>query len=409
MKILIVTQYFYPEEFRINDLALSLKNMGHEVTILTGMPNYPEGHFFKGYGLSGPYTDIYEGMQIYRVPIIPRGNGSGIGLLLNFISFAVSGSLFSLIKLKKHFDIIFVFQMSPVTLGIPAIVLKAIKNTPVIFWVQDLWPESLEATGAIRSKFLLSLVRCMVKFIYSKCDRILMQSQAFEKPISALHADKKRLLYFPNSAEELYKPIILEEQAPERKEVPNGFIVMFAGNIGVAQDFDTILEAATIVAAYPDIHFVVLGNGRDFTRVQEQIQKRALTTTVHLLGRRPKEAMPGYFSLADVMLVSLKKEPIFALTIPSKIQSYMACAKPIITSLDGEGSRIVQEAGAGITVPAENPQELADAVISMYRMTPLDRQQMGERGQDYFKQHFERTLLANKLNTWMLELTGKAS
>jgi colanic acid biosynthesis glycosyl transferase WcaI len=407
MKILIVTQYFWPEEFRINDLAVSLKNMGHEISILTGMPNYPEGHFFKGYGLSGPYTDSFEKIPIYRAPIISRGTGQGLRLILNYISFVISASIIGVLKLKGNFDSVFVFEPSPITVCIPAIVIKTIKKTPVLFWVQDLWPETLTAIGAVRSKFILFFVRCMVKFIYSKCDRILMQSRAFEKSILALHADKNSLLYFPNSAEELYRPVILEKQAPERKEVPSGFIVMFAGNIGVAQDFDTILDAADIVASYPDIHFVVLGNGRDFTRVQDQIQKRALTNTVHLLGRQPKESMPGYFSLADVMLVSLKKEPIFALTIPAKVQSYLACAKPIIASLDGEGSRIIQEADAGITVPAESPQELANAIVAMYRMTPHDRQQMGEHGQDYFKQHFERTLLANQLNTWMQELTGK--
>jgi colanic acid biosynthesis glycosyl transferase WcaI len=278
-----------------------------------------------------------------------------------------------------------------------------------MFWVLDLWPETLTAIGAVRSRLLLSLVRMLVTFIYTRCDRILMQSQAFAKSIMAFNVGKERLLYFPNSAEDIYKPVVLDEQAPERKEIPKGFVVMFAGNIGVAQDFGTILEAAAILSEYPDIHFVVLGIGRAFDWVVDQVEKKRLKATVHLLGRYPKESMPRYFSLADVMLVTLKKEPIFALTIPAKVQSYLACGKPIIAALDGEGNRIIKEAEAGFAVPAENARGIADAIMSMYHMSAEERSKIGERGLQYFKSHFDPSLLADRLNNWMEELVPDVS
>jgi colanic acid biosynthesis glycosyl transferase WcaI len=406
MKILIVTQYFWPEEFRINDLAISLKNRGHEITILTGMPNYPGGSFFKGYGYWGPFTESFEGMPVYRVPVIPRGKGNGMRLLLNFISFVITGCILAPFRLKEKVDIVFVYEVSPITVALPALVLKKIKKAPLMLWVLDLWPETLEAIGVVRSRSVLSLVRLLVKFIYKRCDRILMQSGAFAGSIKAFNVGSDRLLYFPNSAEDSYKPVVLDDRAPERREVPKGFVVMFAGNIGVAQDFGTILDSAGILSKYPDIHFVVLGIGRAFDWVVEQVDKRQLKSTVHLLGRHPKESMPRYFSLADVMLVTLKKEPIFALTIPAKVQSYLACGKPIIAALDGEGSRIIQEAEAGIVVPAENAQGLAEAILSMYRMSADERRIVGERGLRYFKTHFDPALLADRLNTWMKELVA---
>lgn len=404
MKILIVTQYFWPEEFRINDLTISLKNIGHEITVLTGMPNYPGGSFFKGYGYGGPYKETFEGMPVYRVPLIPRGKGSGLKLILNFISFAVMGCILAPFRLKEKYDIIFVFEVSPITVALPALVIKKISKATLMLWVLDIWPETLTAVGAVKSKFVISLVRKLVKFIYKGCDRILMQSQAFIEPIMALKINRDSLFYFPNTAEDIYKPIVLDTQAQECKEIPDGFIVMFAGNVGVAQDFGTILDAAEIVAVYPDIHFVILGTGRAFDWVAEQVDKRSLKSTVHLLGRHAKESMPAYFSLADVMLVTLKKEPVFALTIPAKVQSYMACGKPIVAVLDGEGSRIIHEADAGIAVPAENAKELAGAILSMYKMSPEDRLALGEHGLQYFKKHFESVMLTDRLNNWMTEL-----
>ena len=404
MKILVVTQYFWPENFRINDLVLGLKEQGHEIEVLTGLPNYPSGRLFSGYGYLNKRKDKFNGINIYRAPLVPRGQGGTIGLTLNFISFAAFASILAPLYCRKSYDIILVYEPSPITVGIPALALKLLKSTPIMFWMQDLWPESLSATGAITAKNILKIVEFIVHLIYRGSDRILVQSRAFIDPIVKQGGNPKRILYYPNSAEELYQPLEIEKSAPERTLMPRGFCITFAGNIGAAQDFGTILDAADQLKNKKDIHWVIIGDGRMSAWVNEQVISRGLTQTVHLLGRFPAEKMPRFFALSDALLVTLKKEPIFALTIPSKVQSYLACAKPVIAALDGEGSRIIEEAGAGFSCPAEQPTALADAVMRMYQMKKSDRMEMGKNGRAYFEKNFERGLLLDRLNGWMREL-----
>jgi colanic acid biosynthesis glycosyl transferase WcaI len=404
MNILIVTQYFWPENFRINDLSLGLKERGHKVEVLTGIPNYPGGTLFHGYGFLNRMRDNFNGINIDRAPLIPRGIGTRSRLALNFISFAVSASILGPILCKGPFDIIIVYEPSPITVVLPALVLKLFKSLPLMFWMQDLWPESLTATGAVRSEKILKLVELMVRVIYKGCDRILIQSQAFLNPIKRLGGDPRRVLYFPNSAEKLYKPLTVKEDASEKALIPDGFCVTFAGNIGAAQDFKTILAAAEYFKNYKDIKLVVLGDGRMFQWVKGQVRTRKLENIVHLLGRHPVEAMPRFFELSDALLVTLRKDPIFALTIPAKVQSYLACGKPIIAGLDGEGARIIEESGAGITCSAENPKALSDAILNMYNMPKKDREAMGQKGRSYFEINFEREMLLDRLDGWMKKL-----
>ena len=400
-RILVVTQYFWPESFRINDVALGLAARGHKITVLTGQPNYPAGKYFPGYGGFRHARENFQGIDIIRVPLIRRGDGGGLRLALNYLSFAVSASILGILRCKGSFDLILVYEPSPVTVGIPALILKKIKNTPIFFWVQDLWPESLSATGSIRSPFLLSLVGSLVRYIYFGCDRILVQSRAFFDLVERLGVPRQRIAYFPNSAEPVYRPITIEPGARELSQLPKGFRVMFAGNIGAAQDFETILAASEKLTGYPDIHWVILGDGRMAPWVAEQVRQRGLSSNVHLLGHHPVEAMPRYFALADAMLVTLRRDPIFSLTIPAKVQSYLACAKPIVAGLDGEGARVVTESGAGFAVPAEDPAALAEAVLQAYLLSSEERAEMGRRGRAYFACHFEREMLLDRLEAWM--------
>ncbi len=401
VQVLIVTQYFWPENFRINDLVLGLKERGHEVKVLTGIPNYPGGNIFDGYSLIKPFREIYEGAPVFRVPLIPRGNGSRIRLVVNYFSFVLFTCILGPLRRLGPIDLIFIYEPSPITVCLPALLLKKLKSAPVMFWMQDLWPESLSATSAIRSKKILKMVDILVRFIYRGCDRILIQSRAFFEPVKHQGGEPNRILYFPNSAEELYQPVILEKDAHERAVMPEGFCVTFAGNIGAAQDFGTILNAAERLKDHREINWVIIGDGRMFPWVKRQVIERDLSKTVHLLGRYPAEAMPNFFALSDVLLVTLKKEPIFALTIPSKVQSYLACAKPIIAALDGEGASVVKEAGAGVNCPAENPEALADAVLKLYNMSGRERENMGQKGRSYFEKHFEREMLLDRLEGWM--------
>jgi len=409
MRILIVTQYFWPENFRINDLALGLFERGHEVTVYTGKPNYPEGRFFPGYGFFGRTRERYEGVEVLRVPLLPRGESSGLRLALNYVSFALLASVLAPLRVRGHVDAILVYEPSPITVGLPALVLKALKRAPLLFWVQDLWPESLAAADAVRARWILKAVEHLVRFIYRGCDLILVQSRAFVEPIKAFGIPAERIAYFPNSAEELYRSVAVAPDAPERARLPAGFCVMFAGNIGAAQDFETILAAAERLKSHPEVHWVVFGEGRLLPWVESEVKRRGLGHMIHLLGRHSVESMPRFFALADVMLVTLRKNPIFALTIPVKVQSYLACAKPIVAALDGEGARIVREAGAGISSASGDAEGLAQAVLAMYRMPEAERRAIGERGRRYFEQHFERGALLRRLEAWMSELAGPRS
>ena len=401
MKVLIVSQYFWPENFRINDLAQGFTERGHQVTVLTGQPNYPSGKFFPGYGFFKNFSQTYEGIRVLRVPLIPRGNGKGFRLLLNYISFALMGSILGPLLCRGDFDVIFVHEPSPITVGFPAIVLKIIKKAPIIFWVLDLWPESLSATGAVKSPVILGGIRQIVKFIYNRCDKVLVQSRGFVARIKELNIPPEKILYFPSWAEDLYQPSSRSHYS-EIPELPEGFLVMFAGNIGAAQDFPTLLGAAEKLKSHKNIHWIIIGDGRKYEWVKEKVHNLGLGQNIHLMGRHPLQMMPSFFSKADALLVTLKRDPIMSLTIPGKIQSYLASGKPIIAALDGEGVNIVQEAGAGMTSPAESVEGLAQTVLQMSRKSPSELEDMGMKGRHYYNENFDRCTLFDKLESWML-------
>ena len=406
MNVLVVSQYFWPEVFRINDLVEGLIERGHRVTVLTGKPNYPDGFFFPGYRFLGLMRQRYKGAEVVRVPLVARGDGRGRRLALNYASFVFFAGLLGPVLCRGKVDVIFVFEPSPITVGLPAIVMKKLKRAPLMFWVQDLWPESIAAASTLKSERVLNGVGRLVRFIYRRSDRVLVQSRGFIDRVKSRGARAEDVLYYPNWAETLYRPLELEADAPERREVPEGFHVVFAGNIGAAQSFETILAAARKLQDRTDIHWVIVGEGRQRKWVEEQVRKLGLQNCVHLIGKRPMESMPRYFALADALLVSLKHELIFSLTVPGKVQSYLACGRPMIASLDGEGARVVEEAGCGATAPAENPDALARAVLDLYEASSEEREEMGRRARAYFEEHFERERLLDRLEGWMEELTG---
>ena len=241
------------------------------------------------------------------------------------------------------------------------------------------------------------MVKKLVNYIYHKCDLILVQSQSFIKPIEEYGIKKDKIFYFPNSAEELFYPATKINKEIDTM-LPHGFRIMFAGNIGAAQDFGTILSAAEILNEYKEIQFIILGDGRMFNWTKEEINKRNLSGTVHLLGQYSLELMNDFFACADLMLVTLKKSYIFSLTVPGKIQSYLACGRPVIAALDGEGGRIIEESGAGISCPTENAEALAKGILKLFNMPKMEREELGKNGRKYYEINFDRNMLLNKLD-----------
>ncbi len=398
MKILILSQYFWPETFIINDIARILDEQGHEVLIATGKPNYPAGKILDGYDNLKIQREKYlNKIDIVRVPVYPRRNGSGISLTLNYISFLLAGLVcFPWILRKKEFDAIFVFAPSPILQAIAAIPLKWLKKAKLVLWIQDLWPESLSATGFIKNKTLLKSIGLLVQIIYKYCDLLLVQSAAFIEPVSR-YANKDKITYYPNS-------IALTSSLNEKAILPtelinileNNFCIVFAGNLGTAQALDIIVQTAVRLKIDPEIRIVLVGSGSRLDWLKCQKKFLELDNLV-LPGRFPMELMPQIFARASALLVSLTDTEIFAHTIPSKIQAYLAAGRPIIASINGEGARIIQEAQAGFTSPAEQVEPLVNNIQHLKRLSVSDRSSMGANGRAYFDAHFDMTKQVHSL------------
>ena len=403
MRLLVVSQYFWPENFRINDLVGELVRRGHQVTVLTGLPNYPDGQVFSNY-LADPEKFLdYEGAEIVRVPLFPRGSG-GLRLMLNYFSFTLTATVLGLWKLRgRQFDAIFTCQLSPVTVGLPAAALRKSKNTPMAMWILDLWPDSLQAVGVVKSPYILRQVGNLTKFIYDNCDLILAQSRSFIPKIKNLVKEKTSIEYFPSWSEKIYNQESIDP-APEVEIRKECFNVMFAGNIGDAQDFPAILDAANLLKSNKTIRWLIVGDGRAAPLVTQEIVRRNLQDCVKMLGRHPVERMPSFFKHADALLVSLKDEPIFSMTIPGKIQSYLASGIPIIAMLNGEGADVIKNSHAGLTCDAGDGRGLANIITTMSQMSMKDLKLMGENGLNTSKNEFDRKNLIDKLENWIINL-----
>ncbi|EKF59387.1 group 1 glycosyl transferase [Agrobacterium albertimagni AOL15] len=407
MRILVVSQYFWPENFRINDLVAELVRRGHSITVLTGQPNYPGGSVFSDFKEQPEAFSTYEGASVVRVAMLPRGTG-GLRLMLNYVSFALSASIFGSWMLRgQDFDAIFVFEPSPVTVGLPAIVLKKLKRAPIAFWVLDLWPQSLEAVGVVRSKIILSIVDRLVRFIYRRCDAVLAQSRSFIRAISQQIDDPARIVYFPSWAEPATS-LETVEFAPEVERREDLFNVVFTGNVGEAQDFGAVLVAADAMRHDP-VRWIIVGDGRKSNWLAEEINRRGLEERFILVGRFGLERMPSFFRHADALLVSLRDEPIFAMTIPGKVQSYLMAGRPILAMLNGEGARVVNESGAGFAVNAGDPASLVNATRAMLSLDRSQLDQMRQSGRQYAEANFNRDVLISQLEDILHQLGGRKS
>jgi glycosyltransferase involved in cell wall biosynthesis len=403
MRILIVSQYFWPENFKINDFALGMKELGHDVSVLTGKPNYPQGKFYKGYNLFNNRTSNFNGIKIIRAPLITRGKGTGFRLVLNYLSFAFFSSITAYFRIKEKYDVIFVYEPSPITVGIPAIILKEKLGIPIFFWVQDLWPESVEAAGKKLNPILLSIINKLVFKIYQHSDRIFISSKYFSESIREKNVDNSKIIYFPNWTEEIYLAEV-SDKIKYSSLMPAGFKIMFAGNIGEAQDFESIIQAAELLKTNKYIHWIILGDGRKKRWLEEEVSRLELNSNFHILGAFPNEEMPNFFYHSDAMLVSLKDSEVFSLTVPAKIQSYLAFGKPIIAMLNGEGALIVEDAKAGLSCSAGNYKMLARNIEFLINSDKAELAKMGKYGKEYYNRNFNRDKILRRFEQIYMEM-----
>ncbi len=409
-RILFVCQYFYPEVFRGNDIAFHWAEEGHEVHVVTGVPNYPDGVFHKGYGVFKKRQETIKGVHVTHLPIVPRGNDSKIMLMLNYFSYFIVACMCVLWKVfadsfkgflgfKKSFEFDFVFcqQLSPVMMSLPAVLYKKLKKVLLYTWVLDLWPESLSAAGGISNKHILGFFDWFVKKEYKWSDKILTSSKSFDQSIRTYGDYKGKIVYYPQWSDGSPSTPFLPPNY-SLPEILSGFKVMFAGAVGEAQGMECNMQATLLTKERKDIKWVIVGDGRRLPWVQQFVKEHGLEETVLTLGRYPSETMPLFFEKADVMLVSLTDSPLFNLYAPAKISSYMASGRPIIACLNGEGAEVVKAAECGWLVAAGDAEGLAKLVIRLADENKETLNAKGACGLKFYKENFDKEKCLSNLD-----------
>jgi glycosyltransferase involved in cell wall biosynthesis len=402
LRICIFSNHFYPENFKVNDIAFELNKLGYDVSVITAIPDYPQGRFYPGYSLFKRCKETINGVKIFHLPIIPRGKGGKVMLILNYLSFFVSSLIFTFFhSLYNRYDAVFVHLTSPFFVGLSAAFLKRRQKIPLVFWVLDLWPESMIAVGGIKNSVIIKSQVKLVQYIYDNCDKILIGSKGFEKSICQKGDYLNKLEYFPNWAEDTPNREELKEYShiePFSSQTNDDFIILFAGNLGEAQNLEVVIDVMSELRDTKNIKLVFLGDGRRKSYLMDKVVKLNLTDSVFFLGRFPLVAMPYFMQNSDVLLVSLKDELIFNLTVPSKVQFYMSQGKPILAMLNGEGSDLITNAQCGLAVPANNTQALKTAVQELCNKDKAELEQIGINGKDFYEEHFQKKYRIEQLD-----------
>jgi len=389
--ILVIAQYFYPEQFRINDICTDWIKRGYKVTVITGIPNYPQGKYYPGYGLFKKRKEMYNGVEIVRIPLIPRGKNA-IMLALNYLSFVVSG-FFWKVTTRIRADFVFIFEVSPMTQALPGIWYGKKKKIPCYLYVQDLWPENFEILSGIKNKTIVGMIGKMVDYIYSRCSTIFVTSRSFITSIAERGVPKEKIKYWPQYAEEFYMPLEISSIS----EIPKDdlFNIIFTGNIGASQGLDILPKTAMILKKNnPDIkvRFNIVGDGRYKKTLIDMINTNDVEKMFNFI--------PKFMAVCDAAFLSLTDSPLFAMTIPAKLQSYMACGIPIIASADGETVRIIREANAGICNSAGDAEKLAENIIMLISKPLEDLDALGYNARKYFCDNFDKKKLMNKMDAY---------
>jgi len=396
--ILVVSQYFYPEQFRINDICKEWVNKGYKVTVLTGIPNYPQGEYYKGYGLFKKRKENYEGIDIIRIPLVPRGNNS-IMLSLNYLSFAFSGFFWQLFS-DIEADYVFIFEVSPMTQALPGVWYANKKNIPCYLYVQDLWPENVEIVTGISNKLVINSIGKMVDYIYSGCNKIFTTSDSFVNSIIERGVPENKVEFWPQYAEDFYKPI----SKSKIKEIPddNKLDIVFAGNIGEAQGLDILPKVAEILKDknVNKIRFNVIGDGRYKDTLIKIVSEKGVTGFFNFIERQPAENIPEFMAVNDIAFLSLSNDPLFEKTIPAKLQSYMACAMPILASAGGEVEKIINDSDSGLVSESGDEEKLADNIIKLLSFSKDELNDLSNNSLKYYQENFDKEMLLNEMDKY---------
>ena len=413
-KILVICQYFYPEQFRINDICSEWVKRGHDVTVLTGIPNYPQGRFYEGYGLFKKRKEIWNGVKIIRIPLIPRGH-TPIGMVLNYFSFPISGFFWNIFT-KIKADHVFMFETSPMTQCKIGVRYAKKHKVPLYLYVQDLWPENVEIVTGIKSRLIIGPIDRMVDKIYAACDEIFVTSPSFVKAVTGRKkpVPENKVHYWPQYAEEFYRVVDkktacsnimlklkLDNKSTEDLLDGKTFKMAFTGNIGYAQGLQILPEAAKLLKEIKNIKFVIVGDGRYKSKLLEEIKQSGVEDKFIMVDRQPPEMIPDILALCDSAYISFMDTELFTWTIPAKLQSYMACGMPIIASASGETKRIIEEADCGRCVPIGDAKALAETIKEIANTGQNDSNQYGSNSRKYFEEHFTKKKLMDEFEPYL--------
>jgi len=395
MKVLLVSQNFYPENFKSNDIAFELEKRGFEVEVLTAIPNYPKGKYFEGYGIFKRRIERVNNVKVYRSFQFPRGKGGHIQLALNYFSFAFFASVFGIIlSFCKKYDCIIVHQTSPVTQGFPAVFIKKIQKIPIYFWVLDLWPDALLSGGGLKSKHVISLFERIVRFMYENSKKILISSEGFRQSIGQKGEYQDKIIYFPNWSLD-FKQMPSDIQIPS---LPSGFVIMLAGNLGVSQDLEAVLNLAIRLKDTKGVRIVLIGDGSMKAWIDEKIIENKLRDILFTFGQFPIESMSAFYNAANAMLLTLGgKYEDLSLYVPARLQSYMSSGKPVLAMINGACKDLIATANCGYAVNAGDYSSLAKIIEEIILPDPDTFDKLGQNGRNYFEGYFRKDSCINNL------------
>jgi len=395
-RILIVTQNFFPETFGINDIVSEMVKKGVDVDVLTGLPNYPQGKFYKGYGLFQRGPKYYHGARLYRCAVFPRLKNSNLGICLNYASFPFFATLKALLVCFKKYDEIFVYQPSPLFVAIPAKIISFFTKTRKTLYILDIWPESVYSVINFKNNMIRKMLKSYSVKTYRSFDRLLITSRGFKEELIKVGIEDKKIIYFPQWAPE-YSDDSSRAQIDKSKYC-NTFNVLFAGNIGVPQNLGVLVKTALLLGDYKEhLRFVIVGDGDFYDELVRLVEKSQVEDMFIFVGRVPFSHVNDYYDIADCLFASLKDVDLFSKIIPAKIQSYMMAKKPILCAINGESANIISEAECGLCSASNDEEALTQNIIQFYGMPKQERIKMGENGYSYAKEHFNREILLNAL------------
>lgn len=398
-RVLIVGQHFWPESFRINDIADFFVESGASVDVLCGLPNYPKGEFNKGYGYLGKRHETHNNARIDRVLEVKRGSNSNLRILLNYISYPFF-SLFHIPKLLfRHYDHIFIYQLSPVMMALPGIILGKLKRIPTTMYVLDLWPENLYSVLPIKNRLLKKIAASHSHWYYRNVNQLIALSDHMRDKLAAVSGkNPETIAVIPQACEEIYEKKMSDPTL--RKRFADTFNIVFTGNISPAQSFGTMLDAAELLVkdGFKDIRWIIVGDGMSRKDVEAEVERRKLGGYFVFEGQKPIEDMPKYADIADVLVGCLVKSDLLEATIPAKVMSYIAMGKPIVLAMDGEVQNLINTAiGCGFAGQTNDPSGLAKNIQKIYNLSPDQRAEIGDNARNYHQKHFRRNLLVGKL------------